>query len=311
MNNLSIGYTGQRRSTLTGSYLLGNGYRGFNPVLRRFQAWDTFSPFGQGGANGYGYCAGDPVNQCDISGHAINSDIFTGAIGILVGLLSLLFLPFTGGTSIAIASSAIASTLGVISSSARLASGLVANEGAAYMLKKIGLGFGVASAVAGFGGIVAGLAEGQLTKITRGFRETYKVTIGRSAKKASNLMIPNGRRLPGIAYDDPVQRFRGPVNITVDGRNVQISYAAPNVTLIPNYKYTQLLGPFLLKTERTLTNVKGFTSFFARKPLLTNIYTLVGSGFNVASSSVIYSNATPPPSSTPAEESMAVRQSVF
>ena len=50
-------------------YLLGNGYRGYSPVLMRFQSPDSFSPFGVGGLNCYAYCVGDPINNWDPSGH--------------------------------------------------------------------------------------------------------------------------------------------------------------------------------------------------------------------------------------------------
>lgn len=50
-------------------YLLGNGYRGYNPVLMRFYSPDSLSPFAAGGLNCYAYCAGDPVNFSDPSGH--------------------------------------------------------------------------------------------------------------------------------------------------------------------------------------------------------------------------------------------------
>ncbi|WP_460904751.1 RHS repeat-associated core domain-containing protein [Paraburkholderia jirisanensis] len=69
LDTVSLGYICQRRSALTGTYLLGNGYRSFNPIIRRFSAWDSLSPFGDGTAHGYGYCAGDPINASDPSGH--------------------------------------------------------------------------------------------------------------------------------------------------------------------------------------------------------------------------------------------------
>ena len=43
-----LGYNGERPDPVTGCYLLGNGYRAFNPVLMRFNSPDSFSPFGQG-----------------------------------------------------------------------------------------------------------------------------------------------------------------------------------------------------------------------------------------------------------------------
>ena len=65
----SLGYNGERFVALTGHYLLGNGYRAYNPVLMRFNSPDSLSPFGKGGVNAYVYCGADPVNRVDPSGH--------------------------------------------------------------------------------------------------------------------------------------------------------------------------------------------------------------------------------------------------
>jgi RHS repeat-associated protein len=65
-----LGFNGERPDPVTGCYLLGNGYRAFNPVLMRFNSPDSWSPFGKGGLNAYTYCVGDPVNQLDLDGHA-------------------------------------------------------------------------------------------------------------------------------------------------------------------------------------------------------------------------------------------------
>lgn len=63
-----LSYTGERQET-TGLYLLGNGYRGYAPVLMRFNSPDNYSPFSAGGLNAYVYCASDPINHSDPSGH--------------------------------------------------------------------------------------------------------------------------------------------------------------------------------------------------------------------------------------------------
>ncbi|KAB0497959.1 RHS repeat-associated core domain-containing protein [Pseudomonas vancouverensis] len=64
-----LGFNGEQADSFTGFYLLGNGYRAFNPVLKRFNSPDNMSPFGAGGINSYAYCSGDPVNRYDDNGH--------------------------------------------------------------------------------------------------------------------------------------------------------------------------------------------------------------------------------------------------
>ncbi|HEF4759748.1 TPA: RHS repeat-associated core domain-containing protein [Pseudomonas putida] len=68
-----LGFNGERPDPVTGWYLLGNGYRPFNPVLMCFTSPDSWSPFGEGGLNAYAYCVGDPVNRLDPMGHSFVS----------------------------------------------------------------------------------------------------------------------------------------------------------------------------------------------------------------------------------------------
>lgn len=64
-----LGFTGQLQDKPSGCYLLGNGYRAYSPVLMRFTAPDSYSPFGVGGFHPYCYCSGDPLNKYDPTGH--------------------------------------------------------------------------------------------------------------------------------------------------------------------------------------------------------------------------------------------------
>jgi RHS repeat-associated protein len=66
-----LGFNGERPDPVTGHYLLGNGYRAFNPVLMRFNSPDSLSPFGKGGVNAYVYCLGDPVSFTDPTGNFV------------------------------------------------------------------------------------------------------------------------------------------------------------------------------------------------------------------------------------------------
>lgn len=69
------GFNGQQPDPLTGHYLLGNGYRAYNPLLMRFNSPDSLSPFAEGGLNPYAYCGGDPVNRSDPTGHIFKARI--------------------------------------------------------------------------------------------------------------------------------------------------------------------------------------------------------------------------------------------
>ena len=95
------GFNGERPDPVSGSYHLGNGYRAYNPVLRRFNCPDSLSPFGAGGINPYAYCLGDPVNRTDPTGHIS----WQGIVGIVTGVIGLGLSLFTAGASIAAAGS--------------------------------------------------------------------------------------------------------------------------------------------------------------------------------------------------------------
>ncbi|WP_447770947.1 RHS repeat domain-containing protein [Pseudomonas kilonensis] len=64
-----LAFNGEVRDEASGWYLLGRGYRGYNPGLMRFHSPDSFSPFGSGGVNPYTYCLGNPIALRDPTGH--------------------------------------------------------------------------------------------------------------------------------------------------------------------------------------------------------------------------------------------------
>ncbi|PYC16952.1 RHS repeat-associated core domain-containing protein [Pseudomonas mosselii] len=68
-----LGFNGFVQDPRAGLYLLGNGYRGYSPVLMRFCSADNLSPFAAGGINAYAYCEGDPINYIDPRGRSRNT----------------------------------------------------------------------------------------------------------------------------------------------------------------------------------------------------------------------------------------------
>jgi RHS repeat-associated protein len=64
-----LAFNGEVRDEVSGWYLLGQGYRAYNPGLMRFHSPDSLSPFGSGGVNPYTYCLGNPIAMRDPTGH--------------------------------------------------------------------------------------------------------------------------------------------------------------------------------------------------------------------------------------------------
>ena len=104
MNIGITGFNGERIDLVSGHSHPGNGYRAYSPVLMRFTCPDNLSPFGAGGINPYAYCAGDPVNHADPTGHLS----WQAWLGIGMGIAGLGLALFTGGASIAAAVAAAA-----------------------------------------------------------------------------------------------------------------------------------------------------------------------------------------------------------
>ncbi|PHM55298.1 putative Insecticidal toxin protein [Xenorhabdus sp. KK7.4] len=155
------GYNGERQDPAGGGYHLGNGYRTYNPVLMRFTAPDSLSPFGAGGLNPYAYCLGDPINRTDPSGHISVGSILGIALGLFGMAAELAAAIPTGGASLTL-SGAILAGVGFLGAATGLASAVTedSNPQASAVLGWISMGCGAAS-----------LGSLALGKMVRGMRQ--------------------------------------------------------------------------------------------------------------------------------------------
>ncbi|MEI5102694.1 RHS repeat-associated core domain-containing protein [Streptomyces sp. PmtG] len=190
-----LGYTGQRIDPATGCYHLGNGTRAYHPALQRFTTPDPLSPFGAGGINPYAYCAGDPINRVDPSGHLS----WQAWLGIGLGIAGLALTVVTGGMAIVAAGGVLAAlsaasttalvvgTLGVASDVTSIASGALeaASPKASSVLGWVSLGTGLAGlaeAGAAFGRTAIGLSKRApelAGETTRNLEDKYPTIIDR------------------------------------------------------------------------------------------------------------------------------------
>ncbi|SDY38164.1 RHS repeat-associated core domain-containing protein [Pseudomonas sp. NFIX28] len=170
------GFNGFIHDCVSNTYLLGNGYRAYSPMLRTFYSPDSLSPFGAAGINRYQYCQLDPINYIDPTGHiswqAVGGTIL-GIVGTVAGVV--LAIP-TGGASLSLTALAIgvaAAGLGLSAIGTGIASAVYDARGDIKYAEQLGwisYGLGAASFAvgAGLGGGTANLLQGSgvLTTLT-------------------------------------------------------------------------------------------------------------------------------------------------
>ncbi|ESZ95519.1 hypothetical protein SBOR_4104 [Sclerotinia borealis F-4128] len=189
----SISFNGQWRDPITGWYHLGNGYRVYNPQLRRFHTPDPWSPFASGEINPYVYCLGDPINRVDPNGHFSLfgmkfgwKDLIMVTIGIAVSIgVGIL----TGGASLAI-QIGVGIAAGVASD---VVAGMIgsAAEGQAITWRSVGLD-ALGGLIGGIGGEIGGQALKQGFRATKALPVALKKTVGRAASYTVTKEVAGG-----------------------------------------------------------------------------------------------------------------------
>jgi RHS repeat-associated protein len=151
------GFNGQRPDPVSRHSHLGNGYRAYNPVLGRFTAPDSMSPFGAGGINPYAYCAGDPVNRADPSGHFSLGQGLGMALGLVGGfVLGVL----TEGMALPVVASLLANMAGDAAIGALSELATEAVDGQQINGRQVGM-----AALINAGFSLAGFGLGRLSKL--------------------------------------------------------------------------------------------------------------------------------------------------
>lgn len=259
-----LGFNGEYHDSDTDQYPLGQGYRWYAPDSLQFHAQDSLSPFGSGGAQAYGYCAGDPVNIQDPSGHigagavnrrlratygsgmppplglgqqgALLSTVIWGGVGVLTAVVS-------GGTSLLLTGALVG--LAIISAGSAIAAVAVldTNPQLAQVLGWISLGAAVFGGIAVLarkvGQLAVRLGRSSLTLARRLYRqaamgaERIKESV-KASRAVRALFRPAGNNVSSL---DDIADALSPIN-----RNLVAPQAFNTQSLVQESLMTRLWG---------------------------------------------------------------------
>jgi RHS repeat-associated protein len=179
-------FNGEMRDAASGCYLLGaRHHRPYSPTLGMFLAPDRASPFGAGGLNALSYCAGDPINRTDPTGHFWKWIVAGIAVVAAVATLGVLA---AAGAAALTASAVVGAVLVTTGAGLEVAAALVKDETLSTVLGVVGAVLGIA------GGVAAGaaVAKGAASIKARGARFLSRLGSGRGGQAASRARPLSG-----------------------------------------------------------------------------------------------------------------------
>ena len=189
-----LGFNGELPDPYTGCYLLGNGFRAYNPLLMRFHTPDSLSVFDGGGLNPYAYCLGDPINYRDPTGHitAVQGVKIGLAIGLSVASLALTIFTFgAAAPTVGLSVTSIISLVYEVVSTAISITSAVLDELAPDS---------TVTQVLGYAGIAFGLISGGNWAVgklaNKGISKALEKTINRVGKAAAGQSTWSGAKVP-------------------------------------------------------------------------------------------------------------------
>jgi len=203
-----LAFNGELLDSNSGCYLLGAGHhRPYSPTLGVFLAPDSLSPFADGGLNAYAYCAGDPVNRTDPSGHFWKWIVAGIAVVAAVATLGVLA---AAGAAALTASAVVGAALMTAGAGLEVAAAVVKHE-------KLSTILGIAGAVAGIaGGVAAGAAVAKGAANIKAKAVSFSQRIGtirtqglsgRGAPRAARQMAQEGASASASAGARPAAMY--------------------------------------------------------------------------------------------------------
>ncbi|MDQ0127226.1 RHS repeat-associated protein, partial [Pseudomonas lini] len=223
-----LAFNGEFCEETAGWYMLGRGYRAYNPILMRFHSPDNKSPFGAGGINPYQYCLGDPINFSDPTGHSAAWD----AAGIGFSTMSL----FSGNPLLM-----FLGVVGIFAGQAALTAGMMGDEKTANDARTIAM-------IAGVGEIAVSILGRGSAKAAQNISHHYTTNIsytGPRRASAPAILDDAGRRnsVPAAVSQQDSGRASSRVNRGTQTKNIDRRNSSPAVmgggSTIENPRQTQ------------------------------------------------------------------------